>query len=165
VSEREQRPPAPLPRGCGELPLRFFGGVAAALLFAMMLLTVLDVAGRYLLAAPVPGAFELTQVLLALIIFAGLPLVSARDGHVTITIADRWFGPRAGAVRDRLVALVGCTVSGVIAWRLWVLAGRLAEYGDEFEFIGVPRAVVAYPMSALAGVSALVLLAKAVRRR
>jgi TRAP-type C4-dicarboxylate transport system permease small subunit len=144
--------------------LRVLGGIAAALLFAMMALTVLDVAGRYLFAAPVPGAFELTQVLLALIIFAGLPLVSARDGHVTITLSDRWFGPRAAALRDRLVALAGGALSGVIAWRLWLLAGRLADYGDEFEFIGVPRAAIAYPMSVLAGVTALVLLAKAVRR-
>jgi TRAP-type C4-dicarboxylate transport system permease small subunit len=141
---------------------RVLGIGAGALLLAMTALTVADVLGRYLLARPIPGAFELTQIMLALLIFLGLPLVSARDGHVAVSLLDRRLGPRAAGVRDRAVAALGALVCGVIAWRLAVLAERLTDYGDVFEFIGLPRAAATWPMSALAALAALVLLAKAV---
>ena len=52
-------------------------GVAASLiLLAMMLLTFVDVVARYVLNRPVRGAFEVTELLLLVLIFAGLPLVS-----------------------------------------------------------------------------------------
>lgn len=150
-------------QGIASLFEKLLGGLAATVLFAMMALTIIDVAGRYLFAQPVPGGFELTQVLLALLIFVGLPLVSARDGHVAITLTDRWFGARSGRLRDRVVALLSAVVAGVIAWRLWVLADRLGGYGDVFEFIGLPKAPLAYTMSLLAGITAAVLLSRAIR--
>jgi TRAP-type C4-dicarboxylate transport system permease small subunit len=140
---------------------RSLAAAAGTLLLALMLLTLCDVLGRYLLARPVPGAFELTKVAMALLIFAGLPLVTARDGHITIGLLDNLFRGRLAAFRDLLIALLCGATVGVIAWRLWVLAGRLADYGDLFEFIGLPQAVPAYAMSVLAAATAAVLLAKA----
>ena len=141
---------------------RTLGAVAALILFAMMIVTVIDVAGRYLFDHPLPSGFELTQVLLAQLIFVGLPLVTARQGHVTITLTDRWFNPFTAMIRDRLVGLVCALVTAGIAWRLWVLAGRLGEYGDVFEFIGLPKALAAYSMSLLAALTALILVGRAV---
>jgi len=45
----------------------------------MMVLTFVDVVGRYLLNRPLRGAFELTELGLVVLIFAGLPLVSHAD--------------------------------------------------------------------------------------
>ena len=98
-------------------------------------------------------------------LFAALPLVGWRGGHVTITLTDRWFAGAAARIRDRLVAVVAAAVAGVMAWRLAVLAGRLGDYGDQFEFIGIPRAAIAWPVSVLCGLSALALLARAVLPR
>lgn len=141
---------------------RTLGAAAAIILFAMMMITVIDVAGRYVFARPLPGGFELTQVLLAQLIFVGLPLVTARHGHVTITLTDRWFNPPAAAIRDRMVNLLCALVTAGIAWRLWLLADRLGDYGDIFEFIGLPKALAAYGMSLLAALTALILLGRAV---
>lgn len=135
--------------------------IAAVLLFSMMALTITDVAGRYLFSHPIPGAFELTQLLLAWLIFAGLPTVSARGGHISIGLLDRFFVGRLGRAANILIDLVGAGVTGLIAWRLWVLATRMGEYGDRFAFLPLSKAVVAYPMSLLAAVTVLALLAKA----
>ena len=81
------------------------GGLGGLALLAMMAVTVIDVAGRGLLDRPLPGGFELTEILLALMIFLGLPLVSMRGGHVTITLTDPWFVPRA--------TIVGSLSSGI----------------------------------------------------
>ena len=137
------------------------GGLGGLALLAMMAVTVIDVAGRSLLDRPLPGGFELTEILLALMIFLGLPLVSMRGGHVTITLADSWFAPRAARLRDRVIALGCATICGVIAWRLWVLGDRFLSYGDVFEFLPLSKAAIAFPMSVLAAVAAILLVVRA----
>src|SRR5213595_1297312 len=65
------------------------GIAASVLLFGMMVLTFFDVVGRYLLNRPIRGAFEVTELGLLILIFAGLPLVSHADEHVTMDFIDR----------------------------------------------------------------------------
>ena len=155
------RPPGGAPGRWAATALRY---AAATLLFAMMAVTLIDVAGRDLLARPLPGAFELTEVLVALVVFAGLPLVSSKGQHVAASLIDRRLPPRALRLRARLVAALGAAILAVIAWRLWVLAARLAEYGDTFEFIGLPQFLLAYAMAVLAAVAALAMAPAAFRR-
>src|SRR6188474_2231621 len=65
-------------------------GIAASLiLFLMMLLTFVDVVARYLFNFPLRGGFEVTELMLLVLIFAGLPLVSHADEHVTMDFIDR----------------------------------------------------------------------------
>ena len=129
----------------------------------MMAVTVLDVTGRSLFDRPLPGGFELTEILLALMIFLGLPLVSMRGGHVTITLTDSWFAPSAARLRDRAIALACATICGVIAWRLWMLGDRLTSYGDVFDFLPLSKLAIAFPMSVLAAVAALLIVLRACR--
>ncbi len=65
--------PAPVRRTRARLVL---ATICGAMLLAMMGLTVADVLGRYLLGAPITGATELTEMMLAAVIFLGLPAVS-----------------------------------------------------------------------------------------
>ena len=54
---------------------RTLGISGGIVLFVLMLLTVVDVAGRKL-NFPIRGGVEMAEILLAMLIFAGLPLVS-----------------------------------------------------------------------------------------
>ena len=58
---------------------RALGTAAAVLLFCLMALTTADVVGRYIFNWPIRGAFEITELLLLTLIFAGLPLASRAD--------------------------------------------------------------------------------------
>src|SRR5918999_3718515 len=79
-------------------------GVAASmLLFLMMLLTFADVVARYLINRPIRGGFELTELGLLVLIFAGLPLVSRADEHVTMDFIDRMLPPAARVFFVRVV--------------------------------------------------------------
>ena len=79
-------------------------GVAASLiLLAMMLLTFVDVVARYVVNRPVRGAFEVTELMLLVLIFAGLPLVSFTDEHALMDFIDRLLGPRAQRWLERAV--------------------------------------------------------------
>ena len=51
------------------------GYVAGILLFCLMTLTCIDVIGRYFFNTPVTGGFELTEMMLAALIFFGLSLL------------------------------------------------------------------------------------------
>lgn len=97
--------------------------ISAILLFIMMALTFVDVVGRYLFNAPVYGAAEMIQFLLAGMVFAALPLVSASNSHVAVEL----FAPAIGRVIPKtqnliinLFSIIGLLIIGVefcrIAW-------------------------------------------------
>ena len=52
--------------------------LAGLALFAIMVLTFVDVAGRKLLDHSITGSLELTELLMVVVIFGALPLVRAR---------------------------------------------------------------------------------------
>ena len=66
-------PPVPLGRAG-----RILEAIGGAMILAMMVVTAIDVAGRYFLNRPIGGAFEVTEILMGLVIFAGMPLATAR---------------------------------------------------------------------------------------
>ena len=71
---------------------RLFGAIASLALLGMVLLTCVDVIGRYVLNRPITGAFELDEMSMGALVFASLPLVSLRRQHVTVDLLD-WVLP------------------------------------------------------------------------
>ena len=59
-------------------------------LSGMVLLTFTDVIGRRLFNTPVFGAHDITEHLMAVIVFSGLPLLTANRAHLSIDLFDRW---------------------------------------------------------------------------
>ena len=101
------------------------GVVASGILGAMMLLTVVDVLGRYVFSRPVRGAFEITELMLLVLIFAGLPLVSLTDEHAVMDFVDRLLGPRGQRALQALVDLVCAKFMFLLAWLTWAKADRI----------------------------------------
>ncbi len=132
------------------------GLLAGGLLFAMMALTFADVFGRYLFNSPIPGAFELTEIMMGLLIFAGLPLISADEGHVVVSLLDGVLDRRGKWGQALLRNAVGAVVAAMICVVLWEKATTLAGYGDVTAYLRIPKAPVAYAMSALSAVTAAV---------
>ena len=64
------------------------GVAASAILLGLMMLTVVDVIARYAFNRPLRGAFEVTELLLLVLIFAGLPLVSLAGEHAVMDFVD-----------------------------------------------------------------------------
>ena len=141
---------------------RTLGAAAALLLFGLMAVTTVDVIGRYIFNFPLRGGFEITELLLLTLIFAGLPLVSRADEHVTMDFIDAAFGERGRRLLRRLVDLVcGLIILG-LAWRVWVKAGKIAGYGDTTEVLRITVGPFVYFMALMVAVTAVVHLIKAV---
>jgi TRAP-type C4-dicarboxylate transport system permease small subunit len=141
---------------------RALGAAAAVLLLGLMLLTTADVIGRYLFNWPLRGAFEITELLLLALIFAGLPLASRADEHVTLDFIDKALSEGGQGRLRRLIDFVcGLIVLG-LAWRVWVKAGKIAGYGDTTEVLRVPVGPFVYFMALMVAVTAVVHFLKAV---
>jgi TRAP-type C4-dicarboxylate transport system permease small subunit len=141
------------------------GLLAAVALFAIMVLTFVDVGGRKFLDTSLPGALEVTEMLMVVVIFAGLPLVSLRGEHVTFDSLDPLLPAVVRRVQQALVDLACAAMLAFVAWLMWGKAGQIAEYGDVSARLKVPLAPFVYAMSVLLAVTAalhLLLMAKPV---
>src|SRR5262245_2137091 len=141
---------------------RLLGAAAAILLFGLMALTAADVVGRYIFNWPLRGAFEVTELLLLALIFAGLPLASRADEHVTLDFIDMALGKRGRLLLRRLVDLVCGLLILALAWRVWIKAGKIAGYGDTTEVLRLPVGPFVYFMAIMVALTGIVHLAKVV---
>lgn len=102
-------------------------GLCALGALAMMMITVVEVIGRYGLNSPVPGSNELVELALGLTIMAGMPLVSAQGTHIAVSLIEglrdrRWYPGLQWVIE--LFCLVGACF---LAYALAVRAVRLHE--------------------------------------
>jgi TRAP-type C4-dicarboxylate transport system permease small subunit len=154
------------PAGGWERRVEAILGVAASgILFAMMLLTFADVVGRYVFNRPVPGAFEVTELLLLVLIFAGLPLVVHADEHAVMDFIDRLLGPRRQRAVDRAIQGLAAAVMFLLAWLIWRKADRIWAYRDATDVLRIVYGPFVYFMAVMIGLSGLIHLYRAAGRR
>ena len=135
---------------------RALGVTSAVVLFAMMLVTAVDVAGRYLFNKPIAGGFELTEILLAALIYCGLPLVSARREHIVIDTFDPLFSKRLRRGLDMVAEVVCAVALAGVGLLIFIRANRVAEYGDTTSVLKLPLAPVVYLMAVMITVAAVI---------
>jgi TRAP-type C4-dicarboxylate transport system permease small subunit len=112
--------------------------IALVALVAMSLVTVLDVAGRYLLNRPLPGALELTELLMVFLVFGAFARTEWHNGHVDVDVLVNRFPPRARALCEGAAALLSAAFWGAIAWRTWVRALDIRGAGETSTNLGLP---------------------------
>jgi len=135
---------------------RILEAIGGAMILAMMTVTALDVAGRYFLNRPIGGAFEITEVLMGLVIFAGMPLATARREHIAIDLFDTALSRRTRCWQAAIGDLDCAGISAALAWRIWTRGQSLIAVGETTMQLGLPRGAVALAMSVLMGAAALV---------
>lgn len=139
------------------------GYIAATVVFVLMLLTTADVVGRYLFNSPIWGAFEITEILLATLIFAGLPLVTLRNEHVTVDLFDPVTPEWLFRIQHVLACLIGFVCTAYLSWRLWIRADNMLAAGETTAQLKITLAWLCYAMSVLMALTALALLVLSLR--
>lgn len=141
------------------------GVAAAAALFAMMTVTVVDVVGRYVFNAPLPSGYELIQIGMALLVFLTLPILTARDEQVRIDIFQAMF-PRRLRAALRFVSTLICLIAVLaFAWFLWRRGVSFAETRETTSNLRVPLAPLAFFVAVSWAVSAAIVAVQLVRWR
>jgi TRAP-type transport system small permease protein len=140
------------------------GIAASAILMAMMLLTFVDVVARYVFSRPLRGAFEVTELMLLVLIFAGLPLVSFTDEHAVMDFVDRVLSPRGLALTQRLVQAVSAAFMFLLGWLTWLKADRIWAYRDSTDVLRIVYGPFVYFMAVTLFLAGVIHLYKVVRR-
>lgn len=132
------------------------GLLAAAALFFIMALTLVDVTGRKLLALSVPGALEMTELTMVALIFAALPQVSLHGEHIVFDSLDAML-PRGFKRVQAVVVELFCALSLFgVAWVMWGKAENMASFGDMTAELHIPLGPFVHAMSVLSALTALV---------
>ena len=116
----------------------FLHGVAAFTLLALMLITCIDVFGRYLFNNPLTGSTELTEIAVGIVIFSVFPIVSWRNDHVVVDILDGFFSPKIHMIRTIVINLLVSVALVYLAQRIWVLGQRSIGYEEVTEYLAIP---------------------------
>jgi TRAP-type C4-dicarboxylate transport system permease small subunit len=132
------------------------GLLCCVLMLLIVGLTFIEVFMRYLLAKPIRGAEEIIQYAMGTMIFAALPLITARRGHVTVSLIEDAVKGGLKRVIDVFVDLCSLAAVSIIAWRLFIDAGGRLDSADATVVLNWPRAPLVYVMAALAAITAVV---------
>jgi TRAP-type C4-dicarboxylate transport system permease small subunit len=141
--------------------LSALAAVLAAMVFLLMMITLVDVLGRNLFNLPLPASFEITRLTLGMMVFVALPLISASDEHVTIGLFNGLFRGRAANRKQFVVSLFVSFLCVVWARELWVQAAALAQQNEVMMFLKIRLAPFVYAMSVLTLLTAVIHLVQA----
>ena len=132
--------------------------LVAILLFGMAALTFVDVVGRYIFSAPIPGTFETIGLLMGLVTFSALPLVTRAESHITVDLFDSFIKGKFRKIQQLLI-LIGCAiVIGFFSERL--ISTAIDENNANYvtEYFGISRAPLLIILSILCIVTTLILI-------
>lgn len=124
----------------------------------MMTLTFLDVTGRKFFASPIYGAYEITEFMMGVLIFSALPLVTARENHVTIDVFDTFVSPAIGRWQRAAVNLLSTVVLAFLGWRLWILSESHLRTNEVTMTLHIPHGPFSRAFAVLAMLAAIACL-------
>lgn len=100
------------------------GRIGAGFIAIIMLITVADIIGRRAFGRPVGGAFELSELMLVIVVFGSMASCELIRGHITVGLIVSRFRQRTQDIIDSLMYLLFLAISCLITWQLFVHAMR-----------------------------------------
>jgi len=116
----------------------FLGSVGAGVIFALMLVAGVDVVGRYLFNRPLVGAFEMSELALAILVLFGWGYNQAVKGHVDIDLLYKRLPHIAQTVLDFLVPLLGLSLFVFVSWQAINFTLDSIGWGETTEMLHLP---------------------------
>ena len=114
--------------------------VAVAGMLAISVLTVFDVLGRWLINRPIPGFFEVGQILMGVIIVASFPSAIAGRNNLLVDFLARIFGARTQLWLAAAGAWMMLVFLGLLAWRIGFYASEIAGRNGATFTLNLPLA-------------------------
>lgn len=140
---------------------RYVETLIAIAMALMVGLTFLDVIGRRLVGRPIYGANDITEHLMALMVFAGLPLVTAAAAHLTVDLMDRVIMAPGMRWWRFLISMLVTLVLALLAWLFARQGLNSIQISDVSQALRIPRAPVYFFMAFSAALSAAAAFATA----
>ncbi len=116
----------------------FLRSISAFTLFALMLITCVDVVGRYVFNSPFTGSTELTEMAVGIIIFSILPIISWRNEHVVVDLLDPLVSPLVHMFRCMILNTLIAIALAFVGYRITILGARSLSYEEVTEYLEIP---------------------------
>jgi TRAP-type C4-dicarboxylate transport system permease small subunit len=142
---------------CCEKASAWMNGVAAGMMFLMMMLTVVDVILRFF-GKPILGSYELVSIVGATIIGLAIPKTSLDRGHVSVDVVME---KRSGTVKRVVFVLTRIPGIALFVTLTFFLAFKgYAAYrdGEVSSILQIPHQYLAYSLAAFCFMESLVLM-------
>ena len=146
----------------GLLPVaRHLDHLTWIVLFVMMAMTMTDVLLRKLTNTTIIGAGEITEMMMAVVVFCSLAQCQVEEGHIKIDLIMRKAGPRIQSVVDMVTQFLCFGLFCLVTWGTFKHAMEIMEW----EEVSIDLAIPIYPFVFIAvlgsAMLALILLYKA----
>lgn len=135
-----------------------FAVIGGMIFVAEAIMCVVSVVGRTLFSLPIPGDYELVQMMSAMGISMCLPYCQVRKGHVFVDFFTLWAPSGLKRVLDALSAVLLSVCSFFLAWRVLDGMMEMREYGETSMVISLSvwwGYLPVVPSFALLGIAAL----------
>jgi TRAP-type C4-dicarboxylate transport system permease small subunit len=108
------------------------------LMMVAIVVTLVSVIGRYALGAPVPGDYELIELICAVGIFLFFPYAHATGSNIVVRFFTVHLAQRRRRALDLVHEFVFTAVAALLAWRLAIGLAEKFDTGESTMLIRVP---------------------------
>lgn len=129
--------------------------LAAVALFLLMCLTCIDVVGRYFFSRPLIGATELTEIGLSFVIFAAMPVITWRGGHIVVDLIDSYVPSVVLKLLAWFSTILIATSFYFVAVRIFAFGARNLRRGIVTDFLFIPTGYVIQSIAVLSWLAAV----------
>ncbi len=137
--------------------LALFAVMAAFVLVAMTLLTSVDVIARYVFNSPLKGAFELTQIKLASLVYISFVIAAGSNEHVRVELLDLSKFRLIDWLRRLGVIALSLFIPFILGWQIWSHGDKFYRFGQVTNSLSISLAWVAYFAAACCFLTLIVL--------
>jgi TRAP-type C4-dicarboxylate transport system permease small subunit len=122
--------------------LKLFSSILAYIgilaLLIMMILTALDVIGRYFFNRPILGVYELTEFMVLILIFSFIGYTQAHKSHVSVDLFMMFLPGKLRVIIDFITHLLCLMMMALITWMGIVKVKDLMDAGEASPNLGIP---------------------------
>ncbi len=124
-----------------------FNILASASLFAMILLTCLDVSMRYFFNRPIAGTYDVVSLMGAIIASFAMPYTMLEKGHVAVEILVMRLSRSKQLIIETATHTVAIVLSLVLVWQCIALAIDMKAAGEVTPTLLIPFYPIVYCMA------------------
>ena len=134
-------------------PNKLLHWIAMILLLALMFITVGDIVGRYTVGiipgfGPIPGTFELTEIMLAIAVLTAIGHTQMRRGHISIDLVITKLPRKIRNIIDCITDFLSLAIFVLVTWQTIKYAYLLYISNDVSAILRLPM----YPFLIIAAI-------------
>ena len=126
------------PTGFARRAIEWWALGGGIVLLAIALMTAWSAFSGWVFGRPMPGDFELTEIFVAVAVFAFLPYCQQTGANVTADLFTAGAGPRALAAFRLFSALLALAVALLLTWRTWAGLLDYRKYVETTAILKIP---------------------------